>query len=667
MSYPFDLFKTTDNISIKKINTKINIFNIHNRSILKDYELEINEYIKKNFKNNDYKKFEILNNLSNIYVTYKTNNIEFFFKELVHFKNQLLENKKNIDEYFSTKNKITENNLKRYHSNLIINNPLNSKNIEIGFFSDHYFHDLGLNSYNNGIKLEKNLDILLLGNTINLTLPSIGPINNYILKNNTNNYLTFISEIVNYKDEYTPILHIPFLNLDLGEKISSILLQIDITKLGNNNYNFNNENMKKLIINMVNNIEISFENIFYDKIKKQVKKEFIIPYKIEEHKTTKIKEINKMQKNDIEKLKTYEKIVESNNKLILFVISNIDSTHNLIEKHQLLEKKNYKNILASYLFYIIYLLNQILKLYLVKIDEILKNIVDSREKRFKILNIKDAFEYTSLLNKSLLNFHKILLNNFYHLFIPTKIISGNYGMKIDENGCYIPESTFLGNNEIIIKEYPIHKADFKENIIDQTINIDQILIINFMSIFKSKNDIYNSTFILELGGNVYDYSITKHSMDILNEYYELLKKNDDFSLFIIQKVINNFSVKECIPMEFIDDLKFIIYDQINPDFEKKVIQKFDIEIKKSINFFLKLSTIRQKIKKIKQTNIHNLHITEEYLQLCFIAYKIKSIIIIYLCEKKINDTKLKNSILKKISEKKMNSIKIIKNYLGENK
>ena len=175
----------------------------------------------------------------------------------------------------------------------------------------------------------------------------------------------------------------------------------------------------------------------------------------------------------------------------------------------------------------------------------------------------------------------------------------------------------------------------------------------------------NQTLKLEFGGFVYNYELLKKSIESLLQYYKILEKNNIFSIFIIDKLIDNFKNKECIPSEFIEEYYNLIKinPSINKDIEKKILNKFDIQIKKSTEYFFRLTDVRNKIKKIKQADIHNLHILEEILQLNFIAYRAKALSLSILCEKLITDTKLKNSLLKIFSKKKEENLKLIQQYL----
>jgi hypothetical protein len=377
-----------------------------------------------------------------------------------------------------------------------------------------------------------------------------------------------------------------------------------------------------------------------DKINSQL----IIPYDIDK----KTNEINYIEKNELlTKIKKYNDLIEHNNKLILFIFDKVFKV-DPIEGKKKLENKNFKNVLASYNFYIINILSNIISNYINEINSFLKNILDSKESRFTDLNIKNAFEFTKLLKISSLKFKYILLNNFYELFLPSKIISGNYGMKLDKNNCYIPESIFLNSNEEIYKNYFF--SDFE----NEVLNKDKIF--NFITNIKKKNDIYNLNNILEFGGDVFNKKIMSKSINILLDYYKLLEKTDKFNLFIIEKLIEYFKENN-IPFELISDIenyKSIMLDSILNnstlyDIEKKLLRLFEDNIEKSTKYYLILYKIKKEINFSKKDNIHHLISLKEISILSFKTYFSKAKSIRLFCEETIVNNKLKNSILKQFS------------------
>jgi hypothetical protein len=317
-----------------------------------------------------------------------------------------------------------------------------------------------------------------------------------------------------------------------------------------------------------------------------------------------------------------------------------------MDDKELIENKNYKNVLACYLYYIINVVYKIIYEYLDQIDDILKNFISSKNKRFKILNLEGAFDYTGLLKKSLLKFKLILLNNFYNLFIPNNIEDGNYGMKLNDNNCYIPDSEFINENENIINNYP-----FIYNYITKGITINELKLKLFISSIKNRKDIYDKL-DLEFGGLVFNKIIDKKAIKILIDYYSILQKNNKFNLFIIEKIIYYFNVNKFIPYELIDFMEIDTkgYKNNKNKVERNLLNKYEMYIEKSSINFMKYIQIKNKINISKKIDIHNLiNIQQKYLLYYNTYYTICSCIYI-ITDKYINDIKLKNSIIKKFNQ-----------------
>ena len=685
MSYVYKFFDTKENISVKKLQGIPNIFSKVNPSsppyppsiyILKnEYKLEIDEYIKKNdiLKiENDLKKIEILEKISNDYFQeLKNKNIEDFVKNLIYTKDEISKIKYSIDNYFNLEKKLNYNIINNSKKNISYNNPINFKNKNNLLNKDFFINSINSTIYNiKYTEIAISTNILLIGNIINNSLPSIGLVDiifyppPYPIPKLPITIVSFINTIINNNIDIEN--QIPLKSLKIGETISSILLNVkgNINNIDNNIFNkekFTNKDMDLLIKNMIKNIKIDIKDIFIkksnDKKKNIIQKEYIIPYKFKDPAFTSDEIIYISKTSEIENIKD----INLHNKTVTInVIKKINS--NPSEK---LNEKYYKNILACFLFYIIRIFYDILNEYINKIDALLTQILDIKEKRFGILNIKDAFEYTSLLKTSLYKFKLILLNNFYQLFIPSKILKNNYGMEKDLNNCYIPEinSMFLNSNQDIFNNYPF-KLDIMSNITTTELN-------TFILNIKENNDIYNTNDILEFGGYSFNKEIMKISTKKINKYYTLLQKNNNFTLFIIDKLINNFIVKENIPYELISDLEseepIMKKSSLNPEETDKIMKfllyKFNYNIEKSTNYYIKLLDIRNKIKESKKMNVSTLYNIEEIYKLCFKLYYIKASCIIPITENILNDIKLKNTLLMEYSKIKKLFEKIISKYI----
>ena len=683
----FNYFVTKKSISINNLSRESNLLNITDndkKSIIELYKNDINTYIQKNkFTKNDLTYINQSNFFKNLSINFfdkylLRGNIDFFFKEFISFRSVINNNKKNVDMFLILSNKILEKNYLTIENNLSFNNPIPSKDSKLFLIKEKLISNINNNnknlnytSHNN----EKNhikiiLDVLTQGEYINLSYPSIGIISNYI-SNNQNNYIDLINNIINNTDINLDITSkIPLISLNIHDKISELLLDIQYENINNEdiNYNLNNlivnkESTYNLIKNLIKSISIKLENIYLLKDKnsnkrkniyKKINSEFIIPYFIDNKKN----EIKYIDRSEINKIKNFENLVNHNNTLFLHIVNNTFKLDNKEEGIKNLDKKYYKEILACYIFYIINIVNKILKMYIDEIDLLLKNISYSKGKGFGTLNIKNAFQFTTLLNKSILNFKKILLNNFYQLFIPSNIISGNYGMKIDEFNCYYPESIFLNSNEIIYEKYPFNnKLNYINNIQIQNISIHKDLLKEFILSTKTKYDIYKKNIILEVGGSCFNEILIKKSIKILSNYYVILQKNNNFNIFIIDKITEYFKNKN-IPYELIENIENLkstfssssLNNFERNDIEKKLLKKYEYNIEKSTNNYIKLISIRKKIEMTKNINIKNLYNLQDILFLSFRTYFVIVKCIEKITEISIYDTKLKNNLLKKYSE-----------------
>ena len=660
-NFLFNYFKIKKNISLDNLEQNNYIFNIKyndEKSILENYNLEIKSYIDKNLKNSDIKNIEsskILNNISDIFNKLLLNkNIQEFFTNFILYKDNINTNRKYIDHFSFNINKLNIANYINYNEDLFFMNPINSTNFN-SVLNNNFQSEINNISYNNNSKNIKTIiDILIQGDIINLSLPSIGPVSNYLSKDNKN-YIDFIKLIINNKKVDTDIgLELPIKTVKAGKIISDILLDIYIDRsitLSDNN------DTKKIIENIVKGINVNLENIYYikknSKSIKRINGEYIIPYTFDKKKN----ELVYVNKGHSDKIKNYTDLVNYNNELLLYVSNDVFQKDNGVKN---LEKKNYKNVLACYLFYIINVLSNILIEYVNQITNMLKDISESKDKRFKNLNIEGAFKYSTLLKKSTLKFKYILFNNFYQLFSPAKILSGNYGMKMNENNNYYPESIFLTSNENIFNNYPFQNSStqlLSPNL--KNIIIDEDRLKKFIISIKDRNDIHNPDIKLEFGGYIFNNNtLIKKSINILEDYYKIIQIENNFNLFIIGIIINYFKNGN-VPYELIEDiegLKYTINSYISNNYKKEVRNKlltnFQFNISKSTDYYIKMNQINIKIEATKQSNIENLYNLKDIFFIYYKIYLLKTKLIKVITEKYISDTELKFQLLQEYSRLK---------------
>ena len=251
---------------------------------------------------------------------------------------------------------------------------------------------------------------------------------------------------------------------------------------------------------------------------------------------------------------------------------------------------------------------------------------------------------------SLYKFKLILLNNFYYLFIPANILSGNYGMELDEYNCFVLLSNILNDTNTIHEKYPFRNS-YKDGI-DEYVTVDKNLLKKFILNTNNNQDIYNSKFLLEFGGWSFNYSITKKACTFLSDYYSILEKSNIFDIFIIDIIINNTNKDKKIPIEFINTLNSLEVLMVRNDLSKD--EKYDLEIKiysifdnlmeKATNYWNKVRNLKKKDSKYKNN--------ETIFLLCFNTFFIKAESILSIIKYKIFDINLKNSLIEKCLKRK---------------
>lgn len=675
MNFLYDVFLTKKNLSSKDLEDISNVFQYtssKSTSILEKYKEDIKIYIetnkidlKKFNKTKNFYKNNILNKLSKFYNNFFINNgkIKLFFYYLIESKIIMNKSITNISSFNNLFNHFNKKIIKNYSNHELFYNPLgynspfsfniknNLRNFNTQILNLKNFSKFNknFNNINNISHLKISLDILTQSNIINISLPSIGILTNYFSSSKESySYIGLIEKIIKLKDTDNNDISkfIPLKYLDLGTNISNMLF--DVT---NNNSDYNM--MKKNFKNTINSININLEDIFIEskkensKTHKKIKYEFVIPYKIDNSKKD---EIVSCAKNDIDKIKTIKDLITKNNNIVNNVLLKINQEKNNISK--LLDTNNVKNVLCCYLFYIINLVYTISKLYIDKIDYFLFDIVNSKDKRYGSLDIKKAFEYTTLLKRSLYKFRRILLNNFYYMFSSLNFLTGNYGMKINELGCYIPDGKILQINEDLLDAYPFYSYNSSSNEQD-FITFDKNKLSKFILYNKSNVDIYDKNIILEIGGNSFDFFTLKNSLSILSNYYQNIDKYNKFNLFVIQLLINNF-IEKNIPIELLEKIDSILYSiKFNKaEFERKIILKYENNMDKAIDFLTSVIQIREKIKNSKKTDIDYLK-NIETINLCsFNIYFLRSQGLINTVKNINIDINFKNLLLEKLLKRK---------------
>ena len=608
--------------------------------LLSENKIEIKNYLDKNkLSDLDLERFNAIRELNDIYMVelLRQKNIEAFCKRFIAKKYEIIENRDNLEKIKNT-------------NSVLVYNPTYYRDIP-----DKYMEDTNAIDKQ---KIKDILKILLQYPVVNTSLPSIGFLSDYVL---------FIKDVISIDHNDSDVAnrsllnYLPILKLDIGDTLSNILLNSDNVY----SINFNNDQMKKLIISLINNIQVRVKDIFYIDYnlnrKPKINVDYIIPYIFDIRDSKNRKKIVRMTKSDIDKIKDYKQLINHNNNIVTHVIRETFKKDK-IEGARNLDKDNYKNVLACFLFNIIRLICDISKKYIDIIDTILKDLVDIREKRPGQLNIRDAFQYTTNLNISLYKFKIILLNNFYQLFLPTHIQENSYGMMKDDNNCYIPESIFMNNFQNLFDKFPIIDCGTDHSKPSPYIFSDE-RILSFLKNIKEKYDIYDSKQLLDSGGFIFSKKIMKIALNILYKYYELVLRYSNFVLYIIDKLQNNFKNIKYFPPELIDInesnkrymTNYNLTKNTKDKLEKKLLSNFELSIEKSTSYLKQLINL----KRLEDPLLSN---QEETLALCIsFYYQLSQVLLKY--SESIKNIKLKSPLLQKYSEKKKYYENVIKKYV----
>jgi len=599
------------------------------KSILTTHKNNINRNIKNNkdFDNNDLKK---INAIFDKFKTY--NDVNLFCNELIKFKHDIKYRIEHVNK-LNNSNKINIlynlSNLNKLNSKVYLN-PLYDLDLKKNIINKNiHFYTYGSNISND---FKNQLDILYYGKYLNNSLPSLGVISNkfnddiYKPKNidTIKNYKSFSIFFTNFFKDYihnekNVLINLPISNLQIEETISDILT--------NQIKNVNNINKIKDVvkgsIEKIKNRNIG--NILKIDIKKGIiNNKYIVPFII--NKLNGIEYLKK--KTDI---KTYFKL-ETDYK------NTFKQIYKYIEDNIKKPKTPYLDkLLALYLYLQIELYYDLYKDYIKSLTNILIKLSKSNNSNLNKLNFKEANIYIDKLEISLLKFKKILLNNFYNLFIPTKI-DNNYGIVINEDteiNEIDPSADLIGHK--INEEYPLFNSN---------------TLLPFVINFK-KNDIYDKSILLEIGtlcfNNKYFSSTLSIYKNYLNKYHYVDKNN----LLIINYIKKYFE-------------KCVIIEQLNKIKEKKpYLKKEHLEIEQKVNlenilftFFkdnLDKSSISllnaSKYNKFSQNKEIELFKSKIYYNIYKITFKI--------IENVVANIDVKNKLIRKCTILEENYIKLI--------
>lgn len=546
------------------------------------------------------------------------------------------------------------------------------QNIISGIFNkiyDENFRELAINSFNT----------IYFGNYMDMSLPSIGPLytifdySSNLNKHSKTNIYHFMINILNNKDSF--IDHLPIKNTHFEKTISKLLLiktdkenmfslNFDRSKIGLNE----GSRLESLIENAILGIRFSLSDVLKEGTKNtsKIKNEYILPYIIKNNKIEKLRDLGEAgDKTKLDVILKHNR--ETVGKIIELYTTKRDDFDSLCRQDPLLEE-NMKNCLGVFVYISISIFYDVYKYYFDKLTEILNEFIEND--RFKITDMRPAFDFVEKIKKSLYNFKKILENCFYHLFLPSRL-TPKYGIRIQkEKGYFEVENKLLASFEHIILNFPFNfKEELKRvNNPQETIKSSTYLIddensknrfINFALSHKSMYDIINPEETLYIGTFTRDAKTTFDIYwNVFYKYLESLHIQATFNDVLIKYFLR--SMKKNVPIELfrdvitkLDSMKQKLFttnysDEMKTLVNNLVVDQYKDNYKYSTNCLIQLANIKRDIfiyGKEKYTESY------EYSLNSLIFYH-EALVYEYIFNQDIKESSYKKSALKMMKELK---------------
>ncbi len=584
--------------------------NVKEKSLLSFHQNEIKNYLKKlksqvlSYIEND-NNIELLDNEFRKILDTKQDDFDTFLKYLIKNKFTLLQQKshllnfseeiKDYNNFFKFPSIIYENSLLKNILPNVINHDdftfnMNSNQIRVmtKMIKAEYFDD----------KKKQDALFYTLSNTLyyhsmDLSLPTIGNI--YISPLLETSLSHMFLKICN--GDKNILSYLPLHIQNIKESIVSMVLNKN-----ESDYEFK----KKVMSNVLNNVDISFDKVMKEKNK--MKKVYIIPYVKNEISNNTFMKYEIQYDKYITKSSVSE-VIEHNNSILRDILQLID------ENPKNIDLPNVKDVLGLYVYYVITLFYDIYHLYFMEINQILYEY--SQDKRFENDTLDLGMKYVDKCIESLQNFKKILLNNFYDFFLPAKLTRA-YGIKINDNGFVVCASKLVNENDFIIKKYPFQLKYFESGTNKFQITKDSLMSINNFIVGKKRtHDLYDNNEKLCIGFYIPNEPRMKEVFQFYKKYVNVLNVQIVYNLFI-EKVLYNTLLQE-IPEETFktinDELKKLEGKNDNKRISNKIIvicYKYLVKAVKLLN--------EMKGKKYNESKIKNMQEKDEGILLSSFYY-----------------------------------------------
>ena len=212
-----------------------------------------------------------------------------------------------------------------------------------------------------------------------------------------------------------------------------------------------------------------------------------------------------------------------------------------------LDMPNVKDVLALFVYFAITLFYEAYYQYLMKISAILYEY--NEDPRFEQDDLQTGIKYMDEVIRSLKVYKKILLNNFYDLFLPSRLTKA-YGIRVDDNGYVICASKLAVDNDFLMKKYPFQNFDSSLSSTSPKLAMDRDALqqVNHFLVGKQRqHDLYDPKETLYIGF----YLPNEEKMKELAQFYRYLIQvlNAQFSFAILLDNLISKTVLKRLPIE----------------------------------------------------------------------------------------------------------------------
>jgi hypothetical protein len=508
-------------------------------SLITPHMGEIRTYLKQNKRMEPYLEedtyLDLLDAEYQKRINNETDDFDQFLKYLIKSKFQIVEQRKQSKNFLV---KLTELKSLLKFPTLLKEDSSQKYIIPNLFFNEEFQFNLHSNQVRTMNRLIRSVHFdnkkrqeqlsYSVGNTsfyhsINLSAPTIGNI--YISNMLPTSITEMMTRLCNGESANGTGNVVPFIPLHAQN------MREDLVKMVLSKDSPNADFKRKILQNVIQTIDVTYDMLMKEKGK--IKKSFIIPFRKNElssnlnddapspsspspspvtpSTTGSPTNIGSRIRYEIayDKYSSYlspKDVIKHNLEILFNVLEMVK------ENPKNLDLPNVKDVLALFVYFAITLFYDAYYQYLMKISAVLYEY--NEDPRFEGDDLQTGIKYIDEVIRSLKVYKKILLNNFYDLFLPSRLTKA-YGIKVDDNGYIVCASKLAVDNEFLMKKYPFQSFESSKLAMDR----DALQQVNHFLVGKQRaHDLYDPKETLYIGF----YVPNEEKMKELSQFYRYL-------------------------------------------------------------------------------------------------------------------------------------------------